>query len=284
MFRRISQYGGTHFTTFGGRCPPFLFPASAHFGPCRDGVVHHQQVEALLALFGVDGGNQHALALLAHHLARGQVDNGHQGLADKLLRLIPFGDAGQNLPVSARAVVQGELQQLVGLLHVLAVLHLDGPEVGLAEGVEVHLLLQLGLDLNGGQGGLLGLLLDAVQLGQLLVHVDAGEQVLPLGDGHSSGEHAPPRGAVPCLAALAAASAGAQLVEDRVGGTGHEGDEQHSADAQGLQQIVEDGGQPGAVSVHILGQRPGGILVDILVGPLNDLENLLQFQNALEEV
>ena len=36
------------------------------------------QVELLLAVLGVDGGDQHAAALLAHHLAGRQVDDGHQ--------------------------------------------------------------------------------------------------------------------------------------------------------------------------------------------------------------
>ena len=35
-------------------------------------------------------------------------------------------------------------------------------------------------------------------------------------------------------------------------------------------------GQPGAVGLHVLGQDPGGGLVDILVGPGDDLEDLGQ--------
>ena len=35
-------------------------------------------------------------------------------------------------------------------------------------------------------------------------------------------------------------------------------------------------GQPLAVGLHILCQGPGGVLVDILVGPLDDLEDLVQ--------
>ena len=53
---------------------------SAQLGPGGNGVVHHQQVEDLLPLLGVDGGDEHPLALPAHHLPGGQVDDGHQGL------------------------------------------------------------------------------------------------------------------------------------------------------------------------------------------------------------
>ena len=54
---------------------------SAHFGPGGNPVVQHQQVEALLAVLGVNSRDQHAVGLQAHHLPRGKVDNGHQGLA-----------------------------------------------------------------------------------------------------------------------------------------------------------------------------------------------------------
>ena len=67
----------------------------------------------------MDSGQQHAVGLTAHHLSGGQVGNGHQGLADELLRLVELGNAGQNLAINAGAVVQSELQQLVGLLDVL---------------------------------------------------------------------------------------------------------------------------------------------------------------------
>ena len=88
---------------------------------CGDGIVHHQQVQLLLAVLGVDGGDQHAVRLPAHHLCGGQVDDGDQGLADQLLGLVELGDAGEDLAFGAGAVVQGELQQLVGLLDILAV-------------------------------------------------------------------------------------------------------------------------------------------------------------------
>ena len=49
---------------------------SAELGAGGDGVVHHDEVELLLTLLGVDGGEEHATALLTHHLAGGQVDDG----------------------------------------------------------------------------------------------------------------------------------------------------------------------------------------------------------------
>ena len=58
---------------------------SAQLGAGGDGVVHHDEVELLLSVLGVDRGDQHAAALLAHHLPGGQIDNGHQALADELL-------------------------------------------------------------------------------------------------------------------------------------------------------------------------------------------------------
>ena len=40
-------------------------------------------------MLGVDGGDQHAAALLTHHLARRQIHDGKQRLANQLLRLVP---------------------------------------------------------------------------------------------------------------------------------------------------------------------------------------------------
>ena len=72
-----------------------------HFCPGGDFIVQNEQVEGLLPLLGVNGGDEHAVGLLAHHLPGGQVDDGHQGLADQVLGLVPLGDARQNLPVCA---------------------------------------------------------------------------------------------------------------------------------------------------------------------------------------
>ena len=108
-------------------------------------------------MLGVDGGEQHAAALLPHHLAGGKVDNGYQGLAHQFLRLVVHGDAGEDLAVSPGTVVQDEPEELGALFHALTRLDLHGPEVALAEGVEVHALLGKGLHLHGGEGGPAGL-------------------------------------------------------------------------------------------------------------------------------
>ena len=74
---------------------------------CGDGIIDHQQVQLLLAILGVDGGDQHTAGLPAHHLSGGQIDDGHQGLADELLGLVELGDAGEDLPGCTGAVIQG---------------------------------------------------------------------------------------------------------------------------------------------------------------------------------
>ena len=242
-----------------------------------NGVVQQQQVQLLLALFLMDGRDQHAAGGDAHHLPGGQVQNGHGSFADELLRLIVVMDAGENGAVRAAAVVQGELQQLVALFHGLAVLDLHGPEVGLAEGIKIHVFLAVGLQLQGGQGCLALGLLDGVELGQGLLGVDAGEQGLALVDGNVRAQAAPHVGLFPG----AAARAGSDLVKDLFGAVGNEGGQQHGADADGFQQVIHNRGQAGPVG-GVLGQGPGGVLVDILVGPLDGLEDLLQGVLELE--
>ena len=79
-------------------------------------------------------------------------------------------------------------------------------------------------------------------------------------------------GALPGRAGLA----GADLPEHLGSRLGDKGGEQDSGDPQHLQQVVHHPGQPGAVGLHVLGQGPGGVLVDILVGPADHLEDLRQ--------
>ena len=61
----------------------------------------------------------------AHHLARGQVDDGNGGLADKSLGLIVVVNAGEDHAVGTGAVVEHELQKLLALGHGGAFLDLD---------------------------------------------------------------------------------------------------------------------------------------------------------------
>ena len=258
---------------------PLLLILSAQLGAGGHGVVDQHQVYLLLAVLLVNGGDQHAAAGDAHHLPGRQVQDGDGGLADELLRLVELVDAGDDGAVGAAAVVQRELQQLVGFLHRLAVLDLHRAEVGLAECVEVHVLLGVGLQLDGGQGGLLLRLLHGVQLGQRLIRVDAGEQVLALADDRLGGQHAPYVGAVPAAALVVRA----QLGEDLIATVGHDGLQKCGADADSLQQVVQHGGQTVALAL-VLAQCPGRRLVDILVGTVDDLEHLVQTVLQLELV
>ena len=97
-------------------------------------------MEFFFLAFLVNGGDQHAAALDAHHGSGGQIHDGDAGLADEGLGLIEGVDAAENRAGGAGAVVQGELQQLLGLLHGLAVQNLHSPEIGLGEGLEIHLI------------------------------------------------------------------------------------------------------------------------------------------------
>ena len=109
-------------------------------------IIQHQQMELLLALFGMNRRDQHAAGLNAHHRARRQVGDGQQGLADQLFRLIISMDAAQDGTLLAGAVIEGELQQLLALLHSLAGENLDRAEVGLGEGLKVNRIFKQRLD------------------------------------------------------------------------------------------------------------------------------------------
>ena len=112
-------------------------------------------MELFLAVFVMHGGNEHTAGIDAHHRARREVRDGDAGLADQLLRLIVVVDAAQNDAVRAGPVVQNELQELLGLLHSFAGLDLHGTEIGLGEGVKIHLILEQRLDLHIGEVDLL---------------------------------------------------------------------------------------------------------------------------------
>lgn len=113
--------------------------------------VYHEAVELLHALFMVDGGDNHAAGINAHHLPGRQIGDGNEGLAHQLLRLVGIVDTAEDDPVTAGAVVQGKLQKLLGLLHRLAGLDLHRPEVGLGEGFKVHKLGEQRLNFHLGE-------------------------------------------------------------------------------------------------------------------------------------
>ena len=90
----------------------------------RDAVVHHQQVQLFLTVLVMDGGNQHAAGINAHHRARRQVGDGDAGLADQLFRRIVVVNTAQNHAIRAGSVVEHEFQELLALLHGFAGLDL----------------------------------------------------------------------------------------------------------------------------------------------------------------
>ena len=114
-------------------------------------------MELLLLSFLVDGAEEHTAGLNAHHGPGRQIRNGDAGLADQVFRLIIGVDSAQNRPILAAAVVQSELQELLGLLHRLAIQHLNGTEIRLGEGVEIRLILEQRLNDHIGKVDLLRL-------------------------------------------------------------------------------------------------------------------------------
>ena len=71
-----------------------------------DGGAELDQVEALLTILLVDGTDEHAAAGDAHHLARRQVGDGEQGLADQVLGLVISVNTGEDGAVGAGTVVR----------------------------------------------------------------------------------------------------------------------------------------------------------------------------------
>ena len=104
----------------------------------RDVRIYLQEVQLLSTLLAMDSAEQHTAGLNAHHLARRQVDNGNQGLAQQLFRLIEGMNTAQNSAVSASTIIQGKLQQLFALGHSNTILNLYSTEVRFAEGVEIN--------------------------------------------------------------------------------------------------------------------------------------------------
>src|SRR3712207_5133313 len=102
----------------------------------------------------VDGRENHSLTLHAHHLARGEVGHEQYVLAHELLGFIEGGNATENGAVGAAAIVDGELQELLALLHTLAVFDVTYTYVELLKVLKRHLGLY-GLCLVGS--GLIGL-------------------------------------------------------------------------------------------------------------------------------
>ena len=111
-------------------------------------VIHHQQVQLFLitVLLLVNCRKQHTAGLYAHHCSWGKVCNGNQGLSYQLFRLIVCMNSGKDRSVATASVIQGKLQELLGLCYRNAVLYLYCTEVGLTKGLEIHSLFKQWLD------------------------------------------------------------------------------------------------------------------------------------------
>ena len=99
----------------------------------------------------VDGGEQHAAGVDAHHGTGRQVGDGDEGLADELFGLVEGVDAAEDGAVGARAVVQSELEELLALGNRLAGKNLHGAEIALGEGLKVHEIRKEGLNHHVGE-------------------------------------------------------------------------------------------------------------------------------------
>ena len=104
--------------------------AAARVPACRLDVQHDGR-----AAVGA-GGEHHAVRLEAHHLARRQVGDDHDGLADHGFRLVRLGDAGENGARLRFAGVDLQLQQLLRLRHALGLEHLADLQLDLHEVVD----------------------------------------------------------------------------------------------------------------------------------------------------
>ena len=80
----------------------------AQLGAGGNAIAHHEEVEALLAVLLVEGGDEHAAGVDTHHLARGQVGDCDERLAHQLLGLVIPVNAGEDHAVSTRAVIEHE--------------------------------------------------------------------------------------------------------------------------------------------------------------------------------
>ena len=92
-----------------------ILDLSAELSAGGNAVIQNHQVQLFLALYLAHSGEEHAVGHLAHHLSGGQIEDGNDGLANKLLGLIELVDSGENLAGSAAAIVQRELKELVAL-------------------------------------------------------------------------------------------------------------------------------------------------------------------------
>ena len=141
------------------------------------------------------------MAFNAHELAGSQVGDEEHVLADELPGFIVFGDAAHDSALLSAAVIDGELEQLVGFFHFLAVQDVAHADIQFLEILKGNVLLDglgfvgLFLVLPFGLGQLLQLSLYGLVLylleqqfrfGQLVPRLKqvCAAQLLPLKGGH----------------------------------------------------------------------------------------------------
>ena len=67
---------------------PSQKPFLVHLRACRNRRIHHQQMKPFRIILLVDGTDQHAAGIDAHHLSGRQIRDGDAGLSDQLLGLV----------------------------------------------------------------------------------------------------------------------------------------------------------------------------------------------------
>ena len=96
------------------------------------------------------------MALDAHHLAWRKIGNEENILADELFWFIIGSDAAEDGAVNARTIIDGELEELLRLLHLLAVLDVANADVHFFKRFKVNVFLQWRGNIIGSLVGLLG--------------------------------------------------------------------------------------------------------------------------------
>ena len=112
-------------------------------------------MQLFLAVFVMDGRDEHTAGVDAHHGAGREIGDGDADLAHQFLRLIILMNAAQDDAILAGTVVERELEQLLRLLHGFAGLDLHSTEIALGEGVKIHEIGKQRLDLHIGKIDLL---------------------------------------------------------------------------------------------------------------------------------
>ena len=129
-------------------CPSILYKLSklprslVQLRSCRDMVIHHQQIQLLLAILFAHSRQQHTAGINSHHGSRRKIRNRNQRLANQLFRLVEHMNTAQNGAVCAGSVIQCKLQQLLALRNSNALLDLNCSEIRLAEGLKVYLFFK----------------------------------------------------------------------------------------------------------------------------------------------